>query len=144
MLLLLGVILILLLLLIIMLMEDSVEIGLNTTGATSTETIATASASDFSIATSVDLRAHLPQYVTLPSINTNGRLLSFLVWGDNGTAGRFDASFKVSHSGVYNYNVRYYIQGSKTATFEFYVNGVLTEYPLYSYKHHLEKAKMDL
>ena len=38
-------------------MEDSVEVGLNTTGATSTETIATASASDFSIATSVDARA---------------------------------------------------------------------------------------
>ena len=104
----------------------SVELGLNTTGATSTESIATASASDFVTDTYDDARQHLPQYVTLPSINTNGKLIGFLVWGDNGIEGRFDGNFKVSHSGVYNYNVRYYIQGGRTATFEFYVNDVLT------------------
>jgi hypothetical protein len=104
----------------------SAEIGVNTTGLGSTLTNVSASASDLTITTYTDYRAAYPQYITRPSINTNGRLFNVLLWGDNGGSGIFDGSFKVSHAGTYNYKVAYYIQqATKTATFQFYVNGSL-------------------
>jgi len=106
----------------------SAEIGLNTTGTGITNTVTVVKASNLQTTLYVDIRAGYPQYITVPSINTNNRLFNILLWGDNGNRGRYDGSFQVSHAGTYNYRVGYYHETYlRSGTFQFYVNGSLQE-----------------
>ena len=58
-----------------------------------------------------------------PQINTQSRLYTQALWGDNGSTITMDRNFTVNKTGTYNYYVGYYIQGSGTATVTMYVNG---------------------
>lgn len=58
-----------------------------------------------------------------PQINTQGRLYTQALWGDNGSTITMDRSFNVDKTGSYSYYVGYYIQGSGTANVTLYVAG---------------------
>jgi hypothetical protein len=58
-----------------------------------------------------------------PQINTQGRLYTQALWGDNGSTITMDRSFNVNKTGSYSYYVGYYIQGSGTANVTLYVAG---------------------
>ena len=58
-----------------------------------------------------------------PQINTQSRLYTQALWGDNGSTITMDRNCTVNKTGTYNYYVGYYIQGSGTATVTMYVNG---------------------
>ena len=60
-----------------------------------------------------------------PQINTQGRLYTQALWGDNGSTITMDRNFTVDKTGLYHYYVAYYIQGVGSSTVSMYANGSL-------------------
>jgi len=93
-------------------------------GLVPTQAIETVTASSLGGSNSNQPGARTPQFGGhVPQINTQGRLYTQALWGDNGSTITMDRNFTVDKTGTYNYYVGYYIQGSGTATVTMYVNG---------------------
>ena len=60
-----------------------------------------------------------------PQINTEGRLYTQALWGDNGSTITMDRNFTVDKTGTYQYYTAYYIEGVASATVSMYANGSL-------------------
>jgi hypothetical protein len=64
-----------------------------------------------------------------PQINTQSRLYTHALWGDNGSTGSMDMTFYVNKTGTYNYYFGWFIQNANTYSGNtyFYANGSLID-----------------